>query len=229
MMAHKAWLLSRGQPLLSVLLLLHLLAHPTVRALEGVTSAQTRIVLQPNAAVTGDDGPHAHSAAPPERALHSSEYTSVQGRSGHPDQHTAGRELQQTLRAAVAAAAGFRCPPVVAAISAPGCACTMHLNHQQDTAAASEAPSTPINRPLLFGNRHRRRTQRNVCPAGYRCSPSAAADIVRAGWQPNPALRNSGLGNGSEFQAPQSALGLAAATKGICVACQLGNTLHVQH
>lgn len=121
-------------------------------------------------------------------------------------------------------AAAVRCPGLNAAMAAPGCPCTMHTNRRPSQAQSQQTqPSSLASRPLLGQiSSLSNSAERNVCPAGYRCSPSAASDIVQAGWQPAASLRSSGWRNASTFASPDSGLGAATATTGICVACQLG-------
>lgn len=237
-MAAGTRLATRGQTLLSVLLLLLILAFAAATALEDVATTLNHVMRQHTLAAVASNPEHGAAAVSDDLALDSPGHLPSDGPSSEEAQQRApstGRGLQQILRAALKAAIMSPCPPAIAAVSGPGCSCTMYNEHsqpadQQDNAAAAAGgglDTSPV-RPLLFGSisSRLRSRKRNICPAGYRCSPSAAADIVRAGWQPNPDLSSSGVGNGSIFKALQSAMGMDTAPKGICVACQLGELMH---
>lgn len=116
------------------------------------------------------------------------------------------------------------CPSIKAAVSAPGCPCTMH------SAAGSKVSSGELRDTSLTymdstasgkGCRYC-----NVCPAGHRCSPSAAAAVVSAGWNyTGPAINGSSARNSSNTSSMfglDGVLGAAGAHRGICVPCQLG-------
>eukprot|EP00878_Enallax_costatus_P019029 GHUV01020063.1.p1 GENE.GHUV01020063.1~~GHUV01020063.1.p1 ORF type:complete len:335 (-),score=43.15 GHUV01020063.1:873-1877(-) len=165
-------------------------------------------------------------AAPSKAALDSTKVppSQVQGTIGQSDYDPVASADYSIGQLSQAAAAPFSCPALNSAVSAPGCPCTMHTNRAQPQGQSQQTqPSSLVSRPLLDqSSRSSSSTELNVCPAGYRCSPSAAADIMQAGWQPAASLRNSGWRNASSFGSSNSGLGLATATTGICVACQLG-------
>jgi hypothetical protein len=87
------------------------------------------------------------------------------------------------------------CPSAAMVLSAPGCTCTVYHTEPGQGSAASSRRSD---------------VRSNVCPSGYRCSPSAAAAIFAAGWS-----RNSTSG-----AAP--AVDGFTTERGICIPCQLG-------
>lgn len=117
------------------------------------------------------------------------------------------------------------CPSIQRSLSAPGCPCTLYASARQSSGAdqqqgmitSADAAVRPLMSDAVNG-------KRNVCPAGYRCSPSAAADMISAGWEATAVVGASGLGNISKLVASPGAFGLEAATTGLCVACQLGES-----
>lgn len=98
------------------------------------------------------------------------------------------------------------CPSPSNHLSAPGCPCTMP--NTLDTASP---------------NSSKQQQQSNICPAGHRCSPSAAAAVVAAGWAKQ--LQNGTWGVPGGIGAAAGELELAAASTGICVPCQLGGCM----
>lgn len=97
------------------------------------------------------------------------------------------------------AAVGDRCPGATAELSTAGCTCTVY---RSNSAQDSSSDST-------------RRV--NVCPAGFRCSPSAKEAVlsgIMAGWSLN-----------SSSSSKVTRMGGAVTEQGICVPCQLGGWL----
>lgn len=88
------------------------------------------------------------------------------------------------------------CPPPHADLSSAGCPCTVY--HDRKGSNSNSARTSPI--------------RSNLCPAGYRCSPSAAAALAAAGWQ-----RNS---SNSSKSVPFD--NLVTTQDGICISCMLG-------
>lgn len=140
---------------------------------------------------------------------------------GHSSEHLSNgvmpaRRLSATSQAPVTAAgAGAQtlaldiptrqgCPSSAMMLTAPGCTCTVYRTENgrgQDSAASSRSSRSAI--------------RSNVCPSGYRCSPSAAVAIFAAGWS-----RNSSSG------APPDVDGFTT-ERGICIPCQLGERISI--
>jgi hypothetical protein len=122
--------------------------------------------------------------------------------------------------------AAAECPAKSEVISAPGCPCTMHMSDGPER-------SGPIAQ-TRFGQSVKAMQESakyNICPIGFRCSPSAAAYLVSMGWQPPPAAADkASLGKNSssssnlteEFSFQPTGLQAALARRGICIPCQLG-------
>lgn len=103
--------------------------------------------------------------------------------------------VAQQLEAAAGETAGG-CPSVHALLSGPGCTCTVYY----PTARTGDNSGSND------------RVQVNLCPAGYRCSPTAAAAIVSAGWS-------------FTSNASRSSAGGLTTEQGICIPCQLGEQM----
>lgn len=101
-------------------------------------------------------------------------------------------------------AASSKCPGPLERLSAPGCPCTVHTDYLTDSSSSS--------------------SRVGVCPAGYRCSPSAAAAVQSAGCQ-CPSWKAAA----AAARQQQQGLAMRAAglpSVGVCMPCQLGE-LHV--
>lgn len=96
-------------------------------------------------------------------------------------------------------AARAPCPPPSAPVSAPGCPCTVPSVQQRQQNDGSSAAAC------------------NVCPAGFRCSPSAAAHLVSAGWR----QELSSVARSPPAYAARSGAG-DSTVAGVCVPCQIG-------
>jgi len=103
--------------------------------------------------------------------------------------------VAQQLEAAAGGTAGG-CPSVHALLSGPGCTCTVYY----PTARTGDNSGSND------------RVQVNLCPAGYRCSPTAAAAVVSAGWR-------------LTSNASRSSAGGLTTEQGICIPCQLGEQM----
>lgn len=90
------------------------------------------------------------------------------------------------------------CPPKRAEVSDAGCPCTVY-HHNTASSDSSRAAVSRIN----------------LCPAGFRCSPTAAAALAAAGWQ-----RNSSTDGSSSQVVPLD--DLLTTEDGICMPCMLG-------
>lgn len=137
---------------------------------------------------------------------------------GHSSEHLSNgvvpaRRLSATSQAPVAAAGAGAlptptmgtptrqgCPSSAMAQTAPGCTCTVYRN-QRGQGQGNTASSRSSSRSAI---------RSNLCPSGYRCSPSAAIAIFAAGWSRN-----------SSSEAPPDVDGFTT-ERGICIPCQLG-------
>lgn len=163
-----------------------------------------------------------------ERITQSLEQARNYGSSNDSQQATTLGAVQQLTADAPAPAAGAsNCPSVRRLMSAPGCPCTLYTKNsvspydgqqQRDADPSADGPPRPLLSDTISN-------KRNVCPAGYRCSASAAADMINAGWGPNAVVGASGLGNVSKLVASPGMFGMGTATTGLCVACQLGRCI----
>jgi hypothetical protein len=120
-----------------------------------------------------------------------------------------------TSRAAAAAAAGqfpaSRCPGPQELLSAAGCPCTVHADYP--------APATDPSSSTGSSNSGSS-SRVNVCPAGFRCSPSSAAAVESAGCQCSGWEGLAAAGRQQQQQLGARALGVPSI--GICMPCQLG-------
>jgi hypothetical protein len=94
------------------------------------------------------------------------------------------------------------CPAKRAEVSSGGCPCTVY----HDNTASSDSSRATLRRT-------------NLCPAGFRCSPTAAAALAAAGWHRN----SSTDGSSSSQLAPLDEL--VSTESGICMPCALGEPL----
>jgi hypothetical protein len=116
-------------------------------------------------------------------------------------------------KAAAAATGRFpasRCPGPQVLLSAPGCPCTVHTDYRAPAADPSSSSTGSSSRV-------------NICPAGFRCSPSSAAAVESAGCQ---CSSWGGLAAAAWQQQQQQqqfgARALGGPNIGICMPCQLG-------
>lgn len=209
-----------------LLLLLQVQGHATQQSGWQQQQQQLRAVVRPVQKYTpaAGDGPavsagwHDTPTAPDATAL-ASDQPRQQSRpliDGHSSEHLSNgfvpvRRLSATSQAPVAAAgAGAQtltmdntkrqgCPSSAMVLTAPGCTCTVY-RAQRGQGQANTASSRSSRSAI----------RSNVCPSGYRCSPSAAVAIFAAGWS-----RNSSSG------APPDVDGFTT-ERGICIPCQLG-------
>lgn len=93
--------------------------------------------------------------------------------------------------------------------------CTMHR-----PMAGKRADNSSAGTRRRDGNGEQLR--RNICPAGFRCSTSAAEAMLTAGWQ-HPAHSNTS----SVLSLSTDRVARAAAVQGICVPCQIGKPQHM--
>lgn len=135
----------------------------------------------------------------------------------HSSSNTVTRMLQATAAAAAvpaqralaqqpgtrAGAAAATCPPGYVELSAGGCPCTLQARTLRGLSSPHDNDHVALN----------------VCPAGYRCSPSAAAAILKAGWQQGPGMTASTSNLSASFARSGR---FAHSNKGICMPCQIG-------
>uniref|UniRef100_A0A383W729 Pherophorin domain-containing protein n=1 Tax=Tetradesmus obliquus TaxID=3088 RepID=A0A383W729_TETOB len=177
------------------------------------------------AAVKYAAGTAATSTAPTATASTAGATTAAAAAAAAAPRSTPSRPLQATAAAADAAA---ECPAKSVFLSAPGCPCTMHMaDGPQRSGPLSDTRAGQAIAAM------RKAAKYNVCPAGFRCSPSAAAYLVSVGWQPPPAaadkasLRSNSSSSANmtlaeEFSFEPTGLQAALARRGICIPCQLG-------
>ncbi|KAF8061902.1 ABCG21 [Scenedesmus sp. PABB004] len=130
------------------------------------------------------------------------------------------------------------CPALSAPLSAPGCPCTIHYHSALAGGGDSGANTTAAGANSTAGGPQ----QLNRCPAGFRCSPSAAAVIMAVGWRAPPSVNTTaaglddslaiatgwdwtwGAGTGAgvlDDDGGPGGMATAAASSGVCVPCQL--------